>query len=81
VFDDPDWPTEKISLSAGDRLFLYTDGVVEGKIATGNGDILDLPEILLGITNLSLEEQVSKLMTEAAYHTKDDATIVAFEVL
>ena len=85
VFADEDWSTHTINLSSGDRLFLYTDGVVDAVAAKDALHVCNLEEILLEGAGLELVEQVATLMEEAASgssdNIKDDVTIVAFEVL
>ncbi|MHC4637388.1 MAG: PP2C family protein-serine/threonine phosphatase [Planctomycetota bacterium] len=85
VFLETDWPSDKIRLSAGDRIFLYTDGVADAGVTKGQKEPYNLDRILLNCNQLSLTEQVaniiSKTIQDSSDEIKDDATIVAFEVL
>jgi serine/threonine protein phosphatase PrpC len=75
----------KVNLSVGDRIFLYTDGVTDTGVTKGQNVPYNLGKILLNCNDLCLTEQVATLMSEAIRYSggeiKDDATIVAFEVL
>ncbi len=86
IFSDVAYDQEQISIAKGDRLFIYTDGVVESPDAEGN---LFEQEGLLSV----LEEFGNKSLTElkeavlAAIHrhtggslTHDDITLMAVEV-
>ncbi|MHC4192580.1 MAG: PP2C family protein-serine/threonine phosphatase [Planctomycetota bacterium] len=85
VLPDADWPTNTVSLSPGDRLFLYSDGVVEAGAAGGESEDFGLERVLLKGMDLGLTEQVATVTAEvarrAAGKNRDDATILAFEVL
>lgn len=85
VFGGTDWPTNAVKLSPGDRVFLYTDGVVEAGLAEGKVEPYDLEKVLNNFIDLSLSEQIATIMAETTRRSsgriKDDATIVAFEVL
>ena len=83
--DDVAWKTEKISLSVGDRVFLYTDGVIEAGTPDNRLKISGLQKTLNSLADSSITEQVKSTMSQVIQHdagiVKDDATIVAFEVL
>ncbi|HEW79585.1 MAG TPA: HAMP domain-containing protein [Phycisphaerales bacterium] len=85
VFHKTTWPINTISLSAGDRVFLYTDGVIEAGAAEDKAETYDLEKTLLSCVDLSLTGQVATVMAETTQRSsgkiKDDATIVALEVL
>jgi serine phosphatase RsbU (regulator of sigma subunit) len=85
VFAGTDWPTNAVKLSPGDRVFLYTDGVVEAGLAEGKVEPYDLEKVLNNYIDLSLSEQVATIMAGTTRcisgRIKDDATIVAFEIL
>jgi serine phosphatase RsbU (regulator of sigma subunit) len=72
-------------LSASDRIFLYTDGVVESGLGEGEAEYYNLPNVLNCCIDLGLREQVATIMDgmtqRSSGRIKDDATIVAFEVL
>jgi HAMP domain-containing protein len=85
VLEETDWPTSTVRLSPSDRIFLYTEGVVESGLAEGKTDGYDLEEALNNCVDLELGEQIASMMAGTIRHgngrIKDDATIVAFEVL
>jgi serine phosphatase RsbU (regulator of sigma subunit) len=85
VLPGTDWASKKIHLSAGDRLFLYTDGVTDAGVTKGENVPFDLGRILLSYNGLPLTEQVANVISEiiqvSSGKIEDDVTIVAFEVL
>jgi HAMP domain-containing protein len=85
VFEGRDWPISVVKLSPGDRIFLYTDGVVESGLAEGEVEYYNLSNVLNCCVDLSLREQVATIIAGTTQRSsggiKDDATIVAFEVL
>jgi sigma-B regulation protein RsbU (phosphoserine phosphatase) len=85
VFSGTEWLTNSVSLSQGDRIFMYTDGVVEAGMAEGKSDAYDLEQVLEENVNLNLNEQVAAITSGMTSRNNgkvaDDATIVAFEVL
>jgi sigma-B regulation protein RsbU (phosphoserine phosphatase) len=86
VFDGRDWPVSTVKLSPGDRIFLYTDGVVESGFAEeGKFEYYNLSNVLNCCVDLSLRQQVATIIAGTIQRSgdgiKDDATIVAFEVL
>jgi sigma-B regulation protein RsbU (phosphoserine phosphatase) len=80
VLPESDWPSEKLVLSSGNRIFLYTDGVVEAEISKSGPNILSFEQVILNSSDLDLGEQVSNIMAQTTQETQDDATIVAFKV-
>jgi sigma-B regulation protein RsbU (phosphoserine phosphatase) len=85
VLEETSWPIETVKLSSGDRVFLYTDGIVESGLAEDEVKDYDLQKVIHDCFNLDLNKQVATIMAGAAQRScgqmKDDATIVAFEVL
>ncbi len=85
VLEGTDWPTKTIRLSPGDRVFLYTDGIIESGLADGKIENYDLEEVVNDCIDLGLTEQVATIMAGTVRRSngrmKDDATIIAFEVL
>jgi HAMP domain-containing protein len=85
VFEGRDWPISSVKLSPGDRVFLYTDGVVESGLGEGEAEYYNLPNVLNCCVDSGLREQVATIMDgmtqRSSGRIKDDATIVAFEVL
>lgn len=79
------WSTNVVRLSPGDRVFLHTDGVVEVFSDEGKLEDYNLVKVLNDNRDLSLSEQVATIMAGTIRRSsgpiKDDATIVAFEVL
>jgi serine phosphatase RsbU (regulator of sigma subunit) len=85
VLDGPAWHTRVLSLRQGDRIFLYTDGVIEaGKPAAGMEEE-GLRLLLESLRGLEMREQVRRVMDEvnrlSGPRPQDDSTIVALEVL
>lgn len=85
VLTGTDWPTKIIRLSPGDRVFLYTDGVVESGLTDGHVANYDLQNVLENSLDLDLAEQVSTIMAGTIRRSRgqitDDATIIGFEIL
>jgi serine phosphatase RsbU (regulator of sigma subunit) len=85
VLEETSWPIKTVKLSSGDRVFLYTDGIVESGLAQGKVKDYDLQEVVHHCLHQGLNEQVATIMAGAVErscgHMKDDATIIAFEVL
>ena len=85
VLAGTDWPANAVRLSPGDRVFLYTDGVVETGLAEGEVEDYNLEKVLNDCVDLNLSEQVATIMAgtirRSSGEIKDDATIVALEVL
>jgi serine phosphatase RsbU (regulator of sigma subunit) len=85
VLTGTDWPINVVRLSPGHRVFLYTDGVVEAGSTEGELEDYNLEKVLNDSSDLSLSEQVATIMAGTIRRSggsiKDDATIVAFEVL
>ncbi|MBT64446.1 MAG: hypothetical protein CML13_14695 [Puniceicoccaceae bacterium] len=79
-------PPVEYTLHAGDRLFLFTDGIVES--AKPNGEefgIEGLRQTIESYSNLPLQQCVDKTYQAALQHTgdlqlQDDMTLLAFEI-
>lgn len=84
ALEETHWPANTIKLSPGDRVFLYTDGVVESGLAEENLGDYDLEGLVGRSADSGVTEQVAAIMAETIRRSggemKDDATIVAFEV-
>ena len=85
VVKDTDWPTNQINLVPRDRILLYTDGVTE--IGVKNNELMTCiyDSIFDNGIESDLSSHVAAVMVNSLSKTKsnikDDATIVAFEVL
>jgi len=83
VVADAQWSSEMIQLHKNDRLFLYTDGVIEA----GTPDNMLTQDGLEAIVRRSpgkdLEKQLAMIMDEVSArssgHPQDDATVLAVE--
>jgi len=79
------WSSKLIKLSDGDQLFLYTDGIVEAGAPHDKLDESGLERILASCGNATAAERVARVTAEVDKRTagraRDDATIVALEVL
>ena len=85
VFDEAEYQQDQLALEKGDRLLLYTDGLIEVNDAEGNGWGYDrLKEGLDCGRDLPGHELLSRLITQARYHGgnrpfEDDVTLVLLE--
>lgn len=83
VLPDGQWETASVSLSPQDRVFLYTDGIVETRIAGEFFGLDGLGAVLQRTCHRSLAEQVEAVMNAVRRSEEDrpsdDATVFAFE--
>jgi sigma-B regulation protein RsbU (phosphoserine phosphatase) len=85
VFEDGSYEQAEISLSIGDRILLYTDGVTEAMSPTGEefseGRLIDLVKNTATTKAAELQEAI---MTNVSQFCRgnflDDVTIVAIQV-
>ena len=74
----------RIHLADGQRLFLYTDGLVELDIAVGQFGEKRLAVLIANTRKLNLDQQTSQILSHithlSAHEPVDDITIVALEV-
>ena len=83
----PEYPVRDIPICPGDRLLLYTDGVIEPENAKGKsfGDT-KLEEVVLGCQMFTCSELADKLLAEirawqpASMAQQDDITLVVIDV-
>ena len=81
----PDVEASEVGLQPGDRVLLYSDGVVEARAP--NGEYLDMERIVQIVEDhtrhLSLEELSHRLLSEVVRHSagplRDDATVLLIE--
>lgn len=87
MFDDPKYEQVQITIEEGDRVYLYTDGMVESFKEESDLDkqLEAFSNEILSTTSLSLEEQAQTLFQTAKKRmgsdTEDDITYVMLEVL
>ncbi len=85
VLDEPIWHSSVLTLRPGDRLFLFTDGVFEAGKPEGGLEEEGLRQLLFSLRDLSMPQQVHRVMDEVRRQSgpqaQDDSTIVALEVL
>jgi sigma-B regulation protein RsbU (phosphoserine phosphatase) len=88
VTSEPDYPVRDLELCAGDRLLLYTDGVIEPENAKGEAfGNFKLEQVILGAQMCQPSQLIDRLLGEirawqpASMAQQDDITVVAIEVL
>ncbi len=87
VTAQPDYPVRDMPICPGDRLFLYTDGVIEPENAKGKpfGDS-KLEQVVLGAQMCPPSELTDRLLTEIrawqppSIAQQDDITLVVIDV-
>jgi len=87
VTPQPNYPVRDIPICPGDRLLLYTDGVIEPENAKGKpfGDA-KLEQVVLGAPTCSPSELTDRLLNEirawqpASMAQQDDITLVVIDV-
>ena len=84
IADDPDYRDETVVLNSGDRIFLYSDGVLEAENSQGNYfgsagliECVDAPEVSLNDAVNSIEE---KVLNWCNGQPKDDISILAMSM-
>jgi phosphoserine phosphatase RsbU/P len=88
VTSDPDYPVRDLEFYRGDRLLLYTDGVMEAENAKGEafGDY-KLEQVILGAQACQPSDLIERLLGEirawqpASVTQQDDITVVAIDVM
>jgi sigma-B regulation protein RsbU (phosphoserine phosphatase) len=88
VLPNPSYPVRELSLEAGDRFLLYTDGVVEPENAAGEafGDHA-LERVVRGNEHRAPAELTERLLAEihhwqpASVTQQDDITLIVIDVV
>jgi sigma-B regulation protein RsbU (phosphoserine phosphatase) len=84
VFEEQQWPVARIPLHQGDRLFMFTDGITEAP-EYNMQEVYDLGSFLETMKESPMQSQIDSIVSMVQNfhgdHQKDDATIVAVEVL
>jgi serine phosphatase RsbU (regulator of sigma subunit) len=86
VVPDGKWDTLALHLNSGDRLFLYTDGVIEAGSRGYMLEVSGLEQLLKASVGLGLAEQIAMLLEHVIKRSPggtpvDDMTVVGLEVL
>ena len=83
--EEAEWAERVLELQPCQRLWLYTDGLIEAGVPHDKFDLQGLDRILQHTADRSLEEQASALLREAVSRqgreAEDDVTIVGMERL
>jgi HAMP domain-containing protein len=83
ILPDGQWDAKSLILSPEDRVFLYTDGIVEAEIGDKQFGTDGLNAVLQRTSHLNLPEQAKAVIQAVSRpngeHPSDDATIFAFE--
>lgn len=83
VIADAQWSCRTIKLHEGDRLFLYTDGVIDAGSPDNRLAQVGLEAIVRQSAEKSLTEQLALIMDKVSArdsgHPQDDATVLAVE--
>ncbi len=83
VLADARWSSRTVQLHEGDRLFLYTDGVIEAGLPENKLGQDGLAAMVHQSCQTSLEKQLALIMDEVSArssgHPQDDATVLAVE--
>lgn len=83
--EEAEWSERTLHFEPGQRLWLYTDGLIEAGAPDRKLDIDGLERVLRRTADAGIEEQASELMREAISRqqpeAEDDITIVGFECL
>lgn len=78
------FPVNRIQLVKGQRLFLYTDGLVEIDVGVGQFGSKRLTSLIAQTRNMDLDQQTSKILSHITHlsdcEPKDDITILALEI-
>jgi len=85
VFPQAEYQTETISLEAGDKLLLYSDGVEVAFVNEGPDKPLRFRKEFGDLAHYNVESMAAKLAEiidreEGSLHPKDDVTIVGIEL-
>lgn len=88
VVDNATWETRTVQMAMGDRLFLYTDGIIEAAAPDHHIGMAGLENVLKDTTNLDLDDQTAMVLEivkdvccRAQQPATDDMTLVGLEVL
>jgi sigma-B regulation protein RsbU (phosphoserine phosphatase) len=83
ILPDCQWETDSLVLAPKDRIFLYTDGIVEAEIGDQQFGLEGLNVLLTRTCHLDLREQAQAVIAAVSQPDSgqlcDDATIFAFE--
>jgi sigma-B regulation protein RsbU (phosphoserine phosphatase) len=86
LFPHSTWEDRTVQLEAGDRVYFYTDGLIEAENSQGIEFGVDrLSDLLASLRSKPLESGLDRVLREADAWTgpkplEDDASILAFEI-
>jgi len=86
LFPHSTWEDRTVQLEAGDRVYFYTDGLIEAEDSQGIEFGVDrLSDLLASLRSKPLESGLDRVLREADAWTgpkplEDDASILAFEI-
>jgi len=80
MFENPHYEERRIDTAAGDKLLLFTNGLLKAFTAKACKDISEIEGILMAFASLPVNEIVEKLTGMPQDPLEDDVTIVAIEI-
>ncbi len=84
VFEEKEWPITRVQLRPKDRLFLFTDGIIEAS-EYRTQEVFDLGDLLATMVEIQMQSQINSIVSIVqdfhGEHQIDDATIIGIGVL
>ncbi|MDF1602640.1 SpoIIE family protein phosphatase [Nocardioides sp. YIM 152315] len=80
LFPDETWKEERIRLCHGDRIVLYTDGLVDLRGTDMAERIWDLATVVEGVARLTPEEAADEILRNLGRRDEDDVALVVCDI-